>query len=154
MCLARAILRKNRVLVLDEATANVDPQWVNEWFCAKSEDDDSLLLFLRTDALIQQTIRVKFAECTILTVAHRLHTIIDSDRVLVMDTGRSVEFDEPHNLLQNNAGIFHDMVKALGPFEFERLATMAAEKYESKRKLSWLAAQIAFIQSLNLPIKI
>lgn len=94
------------------------------------------VLSLRTDRLIQQTIRVKFAECTILTVAHRLHTIIDSDRVLVMDTGRAVEFDEPHNLLQNNDGIFHDMVKALGPQEYERLALLATEKYDSKRKLS------------------
>lgn len=115
LCLARAILRKNRILVLDEATANVDPQ---------------------TDALIQQTIRVKFAECTILTVAHRLHTIIDSDRVIVMDTGRSIEFDEPHNLLQNNDGVFHDMVKALGPQEYERLAALASEKHNSKRKFA------------------
>lgn len=96
-----------------------------------------IIIFLhRTDALIQQTIRVKFAECTILTVAHRLHTIIDSDRVLVMDTGRAVEYDEPHNLLQNNDGIFHDMVKALGPQEFERLSALAKDKYDSNRKIA------------------
>ncbi|XP_055304324.1 ATP-binding cassette subfamily C member 4-like [Sitodiplosis mosellana] len=108
LCLVRAILRKNRILVLDEATANVDPQ---------------------TDLLIQQSIREKFAECTVLTVAHRLHTIIDSDRVLVMDTGRAAEFDEPYNLLQKQFGIFYGMVKALGPQEFNRLSQVACDKF-------------------------
>ncbi|XP_062560530.1 ATP-binding cassette sub-family C member 4-like [Armigeres subalbatus] len=109
ICLARAILRSNRVLVLDEATANVDPN---------------------TDRLIQETIRVKFAECTVLTIAHRLNTIMDSDRVLVMDAGESVEFGTPHDLLQMPVGIFKEMVLATGPSESERLIQIAKQKHD------------------------
>lgn len=83
----------------------------------------------RTDLLIQQTIRKKFADCTVLTVAHRLNTIIDSDRILVMDAGKAIEFDEAHTLLQDDDGIFNEMVKALGPQEYNRLAQIALEKY-------------------------
>ncbi|CAG2168420.1 unnamed protein product, partial [Oppiella nova] len=89
VCLARAILRHNRLLVLDEATANVDH---------------------RTDALIQTTIRHKFSDRTVLTIAHRLNTIIDCDRVLVLDAGEIVEFDEPFALLQRR-GQLYDMCR-------------------------------------------
>lgn len=92
-----------------------------------------MIFINRTDLLIQQTIREKFAECTVLTVAHRLHTIIDSDRVLVMDTGRAAEFDEPHNLLKDESGIFYGMVKALGSQEFNRLSQTAEDKFNSIR---------------------
>lgn len=108
ICLARAILRNNRVLVLDEATANVDPQ---------------------TDALIQRTIRVQFRDCTVLTVAHRLHTVMDSDRILVMDAGRAVEFDYPHVLLQLPDGSLRNMVDATGPHESESLKRVAEDIY-------------------------
>lgn len=87
----------------------------------------------RTDLLIQQTIREKFDKCTVLTVAHRLHTVIDSDRVLVMDFGKSVEFDAPHSLLQNEHGIFYGMVKALGSKEFSRLSDIAQEKFNMEQ---------------------
>lgn len=60
-------------------------------------------------------------------MAHRLHTIIDLDRVIVMDAGKVIEFDEPYNLLQNENGIFYGMVKALGENEFGRLAQIALE---------------------------
>lgn len=64
----------------------------------------------RTDEFIQRTIRTRFADCTVLTVAHRLNTIMDSDRVMVMDSGRLVEFDHPYNLLNNPVGYFAKMV--------------------------------------------
>ncbi|XP_063890892.1 ATP-binding cassette sub-family C member 4 [Helicoverpa armigera] len=111
VCLARAIVRRNKLLVLDEATANVDPQ---------------------TDALIQNTIRNKFAECTVLTIAHRLHTVMDSDKVLVMDAGRMVEFDHPHILLQNADGILRGMVDQTGRAMAETLCRVAKQAYEEK----------------------
>ncbi|KAH1024384.1 hypothetical protein HUJ05_003874 [Dendroctonus ponderosae] len=107
ICLARAIVRNNKILMLDEATANVDPQ---------------------TDALIQKTIRKKFATCTVLTVAHRLNTIMDSDKVLVMDSGTMVEFDHPHNLLQNPNSVFCHMVDEAGRGLSEQLRKIAKEK--------------------------
>ncbi|KAB0797838.1 hypothetical protein PPYR_08831 [Photinus pyralis] len=109
ICLARAILRNNKILILDEATANVDPQ---------------------TDALIQCTIRKQFAQCTVLTIAHRLNTIMDSDKVLVMDAGTMVEFDHPHLLLQNTNGILFRMVLQTGPSISEVLTKLAKESYE------------------------
>ncbi|CAH0557995.1 unnamed protein product [Brassicogethes aeneus] len=114
ICLARAILRNNKVLVLDEATANVDPQ---------------------TDYLIQKTIRTNFANCTVLTIAHRLNTIMDSDKVLVIESGTMVEFDHPHLLLQNLDGYFHKMVLETGPSMTLQLKDVAQEAYESKSKL-------------------
>uniref|UniRef100_A0A8C2XF66 Multidrug resistance-associated protein 4 n=1 Tax=Cyclopterus lumpus TaxID=8103 RepID=A0A8C2XF66_CYCLU len=106
VCLARAILRKNHILIIDEATANVDP---------------------RTDGLIQQTIRDKFQECTVLTIAHRLHTIIDCDRILVLDAGRIQEYDEPYVLLQNQEGLFYQMVQQTGKAEAASLLHTAKQ---------------------------
>ncbi|XP_076312445.1 ATP-binding cassette sub-family C member 4-like isoform X2 [Tachypleus tridentatus] len=93
ICLARALLEKNRILVLDEATSNVDP---------------------KTDALIQKTIREKLKHCTVLTIAHRLHTVMDSDRVVVLEAGRIEEFDEPFILMKNESGWFSQMVNHTG----------------------------------------
>ncbi|CAG2109255.1 unnamed protein product, partial [Medioppia subpectinata] len=107
VCLARAILRHNRVLVLDEATANVDHQ---------------------TDALIQTTIRHKFSDCTVLTIAHRLNTIIDCDRVLVLDAGEIIEFDEPFVLLQRK-GRLYDMCRKTGKHMFNHLLNMAKKSH-------------------------
>ncbi|XP_061228390.1 ATP-binding cassette sub-family C member 2 isoform X2 [Neopsephotus bourkii] len=92
VCLARALLRKAKILILDEATAAVD---------------------LETDHLIQTTIRSEFADCTVLTIAHRLHTIMDSNRVMVLQAGRIVEFDSPEELLRK-PGVFSMMAKHAG----------------------------------------
>ncbi|XP_029433018.1 multidrug resistance-associated protein 1-like isoform X2 [Rhinatrema bivittatum] len=92
VCLARALLRKTKILVLDEATAAVD---------------------LETDNLIQSTIRIQFKDCTVITIAHRLNTIMDYSRVLVFDKGQIVEFDTPANLLEKR-GLFHNMAKDAG----------------------------------------
>ncbi|XP_024299664.1 ATP-binding cassette sub-family C member 4 [Oncorhynchus tshawytscha] len=115
VCLARAVLRKNRILIIDEATANVDP---------------------RTDELIQKTIREKFRECTVLTIAHRLNTIIDSDRILVLDAGQIHAYDEPHTLLQNHDGIFFKMVQQAGRQEAVALLQSAKQAYNSRSRPS------------------
>ncbi|KAM9709908.1 ATP-binding cassette sub-family C member 4-like [Menidia menidia] len=115
VCLARAILRKNRILIIDEATANVD---------------------LRTDSLIQQTIRDKFQECTVLTIAHRLNTIIDCDRILVLDAGRIQEYDEPYVLLQNQDGLFYQMVQQTGRAEAASLLHTAKQVHMNKKRVT------------------
>ncbi|KAG7502089.1 multidrug resistance-associated protein 4 isoform X1 [Solea senegalensis] len=113
VCLARAILRKNRILIIDEATANVDP---------------------RTDSLIQQTIRDKFQECTVLTIAHRLNTIIDCDRILVLDAGRIQEYDKPYVLLKNQEGFFHQIVQQTGRAEAASLLHSAKQVYMNEKR--------------------
>ncbi|XP_063633943.1 probable multidrug resistance-associated protein lethal(2)03659 isoform X1 [Cydia splendana] len=109
VCLARAIVRANRVLLLDEATANVDPA---------------------TDALVQAAIRTHFQHCTVLTIAHRLNTVIDSDKILVLDAGRLVEYAPPHLLLQNEKGAFRRMVEQTGAAMAAELRQVAEESYK------------------------
>ena len=83
------------------------------------------IILYRTDLFIQDTIREKFSHCTVLTIAHRLHTIMDSDRVLVLDAGQLIEFDEPYVLLQNEGGLFANMVKMTGKSMAHNLREMA-----------------------------
>ncbi|ESO87511.1 hypothetical protein LOTGIDRAFT_96503, partial [Lottia gigantea] len=104
VCLARALLRYNTVLVLDEATAHVDSQ---------------------TDDLIQGTIRAKFINSTVLTIAHRLHTVMDCDRILVLSDGEVKEFDTPYNLLLDDDGYFTNLVEQTGPNQSAELRQMA-----------------------------
>ncbi|KPI96267.1 putative multidrug resistance-associated protein lethal(2)03659 [Papilio xuthus] len=116
LCLARAALAGRKVLVLDEATANVDTE---------------------TDEHIQATLRTTFAQATVLTIAHRLNTVMDYDRVIVMDKGRVVESGHPFELLtsgdlasggdENNPEIFKSLVQQTGPETAAMLRNMAAE---------------------------
>lgn len=80
----------------------------------------------RTDALIQSTIRNTFRTSTVLTIAHRLNTIMDSDKILVMDAGTNVEYDHPFNLLQNKNGFLYKMVEQTGQTTAESLYSVAA----------------------------
>jgi ABC-type multidrug transport system fused ATPase/permease subunit len=84
MCLARSVLKSPKVLLLDDATTSVDYE---------------------TDARMQKTIREEFTQTTILTIAHRLRSIIDYDKILVMEAGEAVEYDAPHTLLQNTNSV-------------------------------------------------
>lgn len=93
MCLARALLVPTKILVLDEATAAVD---------------------VETDKVLQETIRSAFKDRTILTIAHRLNTIMDSDRILVLDAGRVAEFDSPENLLKDSNSLFYGLCEDAG----------------------------------------
>jgi len=112
-CLARAILRRNRILVLDEATANVDPE---------------------TDLFIQRTIRDLFKNCTVVTIAHRLNTIMDSDRVLVLEAGQVREFDEPH-LLLTRGGLLATMTANTGQ-QADRLRKTAERAYRRRHNIT------------------
>jgi ATP-binding cassette, subfamily C (CFTR/MRP), member 1 len=93
ICLARALVRKSKILILDEATAAID---------------------VETDSIIQKTIRTDMKYCTVLTIAHRINTVMDSDRILVLDRGTVIEFDTPKALLSNKSGVFYSLAKEAG----------------------------------------
>eukprot|EP00250_Pteridium_aquilinum_P021235 c25063_g1_i1 orf=493-5031(-) len=88
-CFGRALLKRSRILFLDEATASVDTQ---------------------TDATIQMIIREEFKDCTVVSIAHRIPTVMDSDKVIVMEAGRVKEFDSPAKLLQDSRSVFASLV--------------------------------------------
>ncbi|KAF8812935.1 multidrug resistance-associated ABC transporter [Phlegmacium glaucopus] len=110
IAMARALLRRSSIIVLDEATSSID---------------------FETDSKIQTTIREEFNDSLLLTVAHRLRTVIDYDRLIVLDKGQIVEFDTPWNLIQKEHGIFRHMCLKSGTFgELEAAAKAKAKKDE------------------------
>lgn len=109
VCLARSLLRSPKIILLDEATASID---------------------YSSDAKIQQTIREEFGDSTILTIAHRLRSIIDYDKILVMDAGEVREYDHPYSLLLNKSSIFYSMCEDSG--ELDILVQLAKESFVKK----------------------
>ncbi|KAL1826239.1 hypothetical protein ACET3Z_004651 [Daucus carota] len=114
LSLARALLRRSKILVLDEATAAVD---------------------VRTDALIQKTIREEFKYCTMLIIAHRLNTIIDCDKILLLDAGQVLEYNTPEELLLNERSSFSKMVESTGAANAQYLRSLV-HSGESESKTS------------------
>ncbi|TMW67021.1 hypothetical protein Poli38472_012137 [Pythium oligandrum] len=96
LCMARAMLTKSRIVVMDEATASIDHA---------------------TEKKLQHMINRDFKEATVLTIAHRLATVLDSDRIMVLSDGKVVEFDTPHNLVENEGGVFYELAKEGGYLE-------------------------------------
>lgn len=109
VCLARSLLRSPKVILLDEATASID---------------------YASDAKIQETIRKEFSGNTILTIAHRLRSVIDYDKILVMDAGEVKEFDHPYSLLLNKNSALYGMCEQSG--ELESLIESAKEAFVEK----------------------
>ncbi|KAI0332219.1 multidrug resistance-associated ABC transporter [Cubamyces sp. BRFM 1775] len=108
IAMARALLRRSAIIILDEATSSID---------------------FATDAKIQATIREEFGDSLLLTVAHRLRTVIDYDRLIVLDKGKVAEFDTPLNLIHKEGGIFRGMCLKSGTFsELEAAAQAKAER--------------------------
>ncbi|CAG8642031.1 16346_t:CDS:2, partial [Acaulospora colombiana] len=108
IALARALARRSKIIIMDEATASVD---------------------FRTDRLIQETIREEFSEATVITIAHRLRTVMDYDRVLVL--GKIIEFESPYLLLQNPRSMFKRMCELSG--EYEDLMKIAKKNFKENK---------------------
>jgi ABC-type multidrug transport system fused ATPase/permease subunit len=109
VCLARSLLKNPKVMLLDEATSSID---------------------YKSDSMIQQTIRKEFSNSTILTIAHRLRTIIDYDKILVMDAGQVVEYDNPYVLIANKESLFYSMCENSG--ELDSLLLSAKQAFVMK----------------------
>lgn len=104
ICMARAILRNCKILVMDEASASMD---------------------FETDKKLQSMIRNVFKECSVITIAHRLSTIMDYDLILVLDTGKVVEFDSPKVMVTNKEGYLYSLMQEGGEAHFYHLLSLA-----------------------------
>ncbi|CAI2173470.1 10812_t:CDS:10 [Funneliformis geosporum] len=96
LCLARALLRQSKIIIMDEATASIDPETENK---------------------IQETIKNEFTNATVLCISHRFKTIIDSDRIIVLNEGEIVEFDTPYRLINNMDSLFRNLCEQTGELE-------------------------------------
>ena len=115
LCLARALLKKSRFLFLDECSSSVDQ---------------------KSDFLIQKVLRTcdEFKDATVLTIAHRLSTVADYDRILVMSNGEVAEFDTSLNLLNNESSLFYQMVAKGGENALNEMKRIAVEHEENKKQ--------------------
>ena len=121
VCIARALLRRTRILILDEATASIDPA---------------------SDRALQDTLATSFADCTVLTIAHRLQTIVDYHRVMVLRDGLIAEFDRPSRLLRQRSSLFYSMVSEGGPALVEQMLRIADRADEAREKVEEAKAEL------------
>jgi len=115
ICMARALVRRPKVLLMDEATASIDEL---------------------TDHLIQKMIKTEFTETTVITIAHRLNTIIQYDKILVLDQGNIAEFDDPAVLVGKEGSYFAKLIKENGPEFEEKMKFLATHKEIDADQLS------------------
>eukprot|EP01017_Pseudomicrothorax_dubius_P001375 TRINITY_DN0_c4556_g1_i2.p1 TRINITY_DN0_c4556_g1~~TRINITY_DN0_c4556_g1_i2.p1 ORF type:complete len:148 (-),score=40.31 TRINITY_DN0_c4556_g1_i2:79-522(-) len=107
MCMARALIRRSKILLMDEATASIDQL---------------------TDSLIQKMIKTEFKDATVITIAHRLNTIIQYDRILVLSHGNIMEYDSPINLMDKQDGIFAGLINENGTEFVQKMRHLALRK--------------------------
>jgi ATP-binding cassette subfamily C (CFTR/MRP) protein 4 len=127
LCLARVILSKSQILCCDEATANLDPDM---------------------QAFVTKKIKEHFHKSTVLTIAHRLHTIIDSDRILMLDNGQVVDFGEPYTLIKNE-GPFFNLIDHFGQSTKDDIILLAKDSFDRKHGLSVKRSSRPTLQSVQ-----